>query len=105
MFEINEVGVPEHRRIIIPPLEGRSIETIVPSSNWQNYLVVYAASPTSADYPGNEVAIYNMDRGKLLFFAGDDLPSQSGRSYSWADNETAIVSSTSPQNNQQQRTG
>jgi hypothetical protein len=101
VYVIAEVGVPERRRVIIPPLEGRSIDTIIHSDDWQNYLVVYQATPTSSHYPGNEVAIYNMDRGKLWFLAGDDLPSPDGRSYGWLDNETAFISSTSPGNNGQ----
>lgn len=100
-YEIVEVGIPEHRKITIPPLDGRSIETIIPSADWQSYLVVYAATPTTSHYPGNEVAIYNMDRGKLLFLAGDDLPSPQGRSYRWLDNETAIISSYASQGDDQ----
>ncbi len=101
VFEISRVGVAERRSITIPALEGRAIESIVPSEDWQNYLVVYSASPASSHYPGNEVAIYNMDRGKLWFLAGDDLPSPDGRSYGWLDNETALISSTSPTNSGQ----
>ena len=44
-----------------------------------------------------------MDRGKLLFLAGDDLPSPDGRSYRWLDNETAVISSYAPPNSGQRQ--
>ena len=95
-FEIVEVGVADRRRITIPPFEGRSVETIVPSPDWTKYLVVYAPTPISSHYPGNEIAVYTMDEGKVLFLAGSDLPSPDGRSYRWADNQTIAISSPYP---------
>ncbi len=101
VFEIVDVGAAARRIITIPPFEDRSTETIVRSDDWQNYLVVYAATPSSSHYPGNEIAIYNMERGKVLFLAGDDLPPPDGHSYRWLDNKTVVISSEYPTNNSQ----
>ncbi len=95
-FEISEVGIPERRSITIPPFEGRSIETIIHSPDWLKYLVVYAPTPISSHYPGNEIAVYAMNQGKVLFLAGSDLPSRDGRSYRWVDNETISITSSYP---------
>lgn len=86
VFEIVEVGVNERRSITIPNVPGQGFDAIVPSDDWQNYLVAYS---------GNAIAVYNMDKGRLLFIADADLPSTNGRNYAWADNDTALVSSNS----------
>jgi hypothetical protein len=96
VMEIADVRADTRQSMTIPYLAGRSIETIIPSDDWQNYLVVYAASPQTEHYPGNEIAVYNFTRGKLLFIAGDDLPQPDGRQYGWLDNQTIFVSSNNP---------
>ncbi|MEO8606757.1 MAG: hypothetical protein ABI690_02665 [Chloroflexota bacterium] len=103
VFEIVEVGSDQRPNITIPTLPGRSFDAIVPSDDWQNYLVVYSATPSSSHYPGNEVALYNIERGQLQFLAGDDLPPPDGRSYAWLDNTTAVISSSAPSGSQPQR--
>ncbi|MBZ0281619.1 MAG: hypothetical protein K8L97_12840, partial [Anaerolineae bacterium] len=94
VFEIVEVGIDQRRSITIPNLPGWGVEAVVPSDDWQNYLVAYS---------GNAVAVYTMDRGQVLFLADDDLPSPNGRSYDWADNTTALISSSSPSSSQPER--
>src|SRR5262249_21197213 len=101
VYEIAEVGVSERRSITIPVLPGRSIESITPSHDWQNYLVSYSATPTSSFYPVNEVGIYNMDHGQLVFMAGDDLPPPDGRGYRWLNDTTAMISSSYPEGSSQ----
>jgi len=101
VMEIVKVGQNERQSVTIPYLPGRSIESIIPSSDWQNYFVVYSANPNSQHYPGNEIAVYNMERGKLFLIAGDDLPQPDGRQYGWLDNNTIYVS-TSNTNNETQ---
>jgi hypothetical protein len=101
VMEIVKVGQNERQSITIPNLPGRSIESIIPSADWQNYFVVYSANPFSQHYPGNEIAVYNINQGRLLFIAGDDLPQPDGRQYGWLDHETIYVS-TSNTNNQTQ---
>lgn len=96
IFEIVEVGVTQRRTFTIPPFEGRSVETIVHSPDWTKYLVVYAPTPISSHYPSNEIAVYTMDDGKVLFLAGSDLPSPDGRSYRWVDNQTISITSSYP---------
>jgi hypothetical protein len=102
VFEIVEVGLNHRPRLTIPNLPGRGIETIIPSDDWQHYLVVYSATPASSHYPGNEIAIYNLERGQVLFLAGDDLPPPDGRDYEWLDNRTVVISSW-PSNVQPER--
>ncbi len=87
VIEIVEAGMDERRQTLIPARADRSIENIIPSPDWQNYIVVYSG--------GSEVAIHNFDRGQTLFLAGDDLPSLDGRSYRWRDNQTVIISGSS----------
>ena len=103
VFEIVEVGNDQRPSITIPTLPGRSFDAIVPSDDWQNYLVVYSATPSTSHYPGNEVAIYNMERGQLQFLAGDDLPPPDGRAYAWLDNTTTVISSSAPSGSQPER--
>lgn len=93
VIEIVDVAADQRRSFTIPYLPGRSIETIIPNDNWQNYLVVYSPTPESQHYPGNEIAVYNFSRGQILFLAGDDLPAPDARQYGWFDNQTIYVSS------------
>ncbi len=94
VMEIVKVGQNERQSITIPYLPGRSIESIIPSDDWQNYFVIYSADPFSQHYPGNEIAVYNIERGKLFLIAGDDLPQPDGRQYGWLDSETIFVSTS-----------
>lgn len=94
VMEIVKVGQNERQSITIPNLPGRSIDSIIPSADWQNYFVIYSANQFSQHYPGNEIAVYNMDSGRLLFIAGDDLPQPDGRQYGWLDNDTIYISAS-----------
>ncbi|MBI5670504.1 MAG: WD40 repeat domain-containing protein [Chloroflexi bacterium] len=93
VIEITDVAADERRRFTIPDLSGRSIENIIPSDDWQNYLVVYSPTSESQHYPGNEIAVYHFTRGQILFLAGDDLPAPDARNYGWLNNQTIYVSS------------
>src|SRR5262245_33208787 len=94
VMEIVDVAADSRRSVTLPDLPGRGIEQVIPSPDWQNYLVVYSANPQTEHYPGNEIAVYNFDRGQLLFLAGADLPEPEGRQYGWLDNETIYISSS-----------
>jgi WD40 repeat protein len=88
--EIANVSTELRRSVAIENLPGRSIENIIPSPDWENYLVLYAPYGYSQHYPGREMAVYNMDRGKLWFLAGDDLPPYDA-DYGWLDNQTWYI--------------
>lgn len=91
--EITDVTTGQRQNVFFESLPGRGIRQILPSPNWQHYLVVYEASPGTQHFPGNEIAIYNLDEGRLWFFAGDDLPAPDPASYSWFDNQTVSINS------------
>jgi hypothetical protein len=90
--EVVEVGQEERNSVTFESLPGRDIFDIVPSPDWENYLVVYSPNPHGPHYPGYEVALYNLHQGKRWFVAGDDLPHPENTFYGWLDNETAYVS-------------
>jgi hypothetical protein len=90
-IEIVEVGKEERPTVFFETLPQRSIESIIPSPNWDNFLVVYSANSFGPHYPGNEIALYNLHEGKRWFFAGDDLPFPEGRFYDWVDNDTVYI--------------
>jgi len=96
-----DVSTGERRQLYWEELSNRGIRRIVASPNWENYLVVYESNQYSPYYPGNEVALYNMDEGLKWFYAGDDLPAPIYRRYGWSDNETAFVLSGYPRPNAQ----
>ncbi len=90
--EVVEVGQEERNSITFESLPGRDILDIVPSPDWENYLVIYTPNQFSQHYPGYEVALYNLHDGKRWFIAGDDLPHPESTFYGWLDNDTAYVS-------------
>jgi hypothetical protein len=92
--EVVDIGADERRSVFFQPLPGRGIQQVIPSPDWEHYLVVYEANQFSPYYPGNEVALYSLNEGLLHFLAGDDLPAASGRNYGWSDNQTAYIAST-----------
>lgn len=92
--EVVDIGADDRRSVLFQPLPGRAIQQVIPSPDWEHYLVVYEVNQFSPYYPGNEVALYSLNAGQLWFLAGDDLPAASGRSYGWSDNQTVYVAST-----------
>lgn len=103
VMEVVKVGQNERQNITIPSLPGRSIESIIPSEDWQNYFVIYSADQFSQHYPGNEIAVYNINQGKLVFLAGDDLLQPDARQYGWLGNDTIYVSTSSTNTETQPR--
>ena len=92
-LEIVDIRADQRRPLTIPyPIDG-TIEQIIPSDDWENALVVYGLNPTSQHYPGNAIAVYNFDRGQLIYAAGDDLPQPEDRAYGWLDARTVYISS------------
>lgn len=86
-----DVTTGKQRQLTFEQLRGRSIEDIIPSPDWEHYFVIYSANSWGAYAPGNEVAIYSLDKGMLWFVAGDDLPLPQSRQYGWVNNDTAYV--------------
>ncbi|MBZ0287717.1 MAG: hypothetical protein K8I30_08885, partial [Anaerolineae bacterium] len=103
VFEIVEVGSSQRQSVTIPNLSGHSIDTIVPSDDWQKFIVVYTNYATGSGVPGNEVALYNFAGEQLQFLEGADLPPPDGRGYQWLDNNTALISSSFPSGSQTRR--
>lgn len=91
IIEISNLGTERRRSVAIERLPGREVQEIVPSPDWENYLIVYTPDSFSQHYPGNEIALYNMDQGKQWFIAGDDLPPPERTSYGWLDNDTVYM--------------
>jgi hypothetical protein len=90
--EVVEVGQEARTSVVFESLPGQDIQEIIPSPDWEHYLVIYTPNQFGQHYPGNEVAIYNLHEGKRWFLAGDDLPHPDNRFYGWLDNQTAYVS-------------
>ena len=91
VIEISNIGTEQRRSVAIERLPGRDIQSVIPSPDWENYLIVYTPYTYSQHYPGNEIALYNMAAGKLWFVAGDDLPPPERSEYGWLNNDTVYV--------------
>ncbi len=90
--EILDVTSGERRTVRFTELRGRFIEDVLPSADWEHFLVIYSTNSYGPYDPGNEIAMYSMeDGGQQWFMAGDDLPYPYGRSYGWVDNSTVYV--------------
>ncbi len=89
--EVLDVESGEKHSVIFQSLPGRSIDQIVPSPDWEHFLVIYSQNPYGAYAPGNEIALYSLEKGQIWFMAGDDLPPPEGRYYGWTDPQTAYV--------------
>jgi hypothetical protein len=90
-MELVNIGTEESQSVVFEPLPGRDIVDMIPSPDWQSFLIIYSASPNTTHYPGNEIAIYSLYSGQQWFIAGDDLPYPENRSYGWYDNETIYI--------------
>ncbi|MDX1993875.1 MAG: WD40 repeat domain-containing protein [bacterium] len=86
--EIYNSVTGERRNLYFENLPGQSIQNIVPSPDWQHYLVAYSTDSNSPHYPGLEVMIYGMDEGRMWYVAGDDLPEPPVFDFGWVDNRT-----------------
>lgn len=73
---------------------GSSINLVIPSPDWQRYLVVYTINDWGEYAPGNQIAMYGINEDRLWWIAGDDLPPPNERNYGWVDNETIFVYGT-----------
>jgi WD40 repeat protein len=89
--EVVDIAKGDRRSLTFEQLPGRSIEDVLPSPDWEHYLVVYSTNSNGPFYPGNEVALYSLAHGQEWFIAGDDLPYTGNRRYGWIDNRTAYV--------------
>lgn len=100
--EILDMNTGERRSIVFRPLIARYIDQVVPSPDWEHFLITYSDNEYGPYYPGNEVALYSMENGPMQFLAGDDLPYADERAYGWLDNRTAYVSGVqySPEDSQ-----
>jgi hypothetical protein len=91
IMELVEVGMDQVRRVQLAQVPNRSIAQIVPSPNWEYFLVVYSPYQYSLHFPGNEIAMYGLEEGLMWFIAGDDLPHYENRYYEWIDNQTIYI--------------
>lgn len=90
-IEVLDVETGAKRSITFQSLPGRFIEQIIPSPDWEHFLITYSANFYGPYAPGNEMALYSLKDGQLWFMAGDDLPPPDGRNYGWVDDQTAFV--------------
>jgi hypothetical protein len=92
MIEILDALTGERQQLRVESIVGRSAPQIIPSPDWQYFLIIYASNPYGPYSPGNEVAMWGMEEQRqIAFIAGDDLPSPLGRSYGWVDDRTAYI--------------
>jgi len=96
IMKVLEFGMEDERSVVIDPLPRRDIERIIHSEDWEHFLVIYAATPASPQYPGNEIAMYGLDEGFMWLVGGDDLPPIENRIYDWVDNDTILIASQNP---------
>ncbi|MBA3868548.1 MAG: WD40 repeat domain-containing protein [Anaerolineae bacterium] len=89
--EVLDVNSGEKRSMTFQSLPGRGIDQIIPSPDWEHFLIIYATNTFGPYAPGNEIALYSLKDGQLWFMVGDDLPPPDGRYYGWADPQTAYI--------------
>lgn len=71
--------------------------------SWTKFLLAYYSNQYGQYAPGNEIALYDLERGKLWFMAGDDLPPADRRQYGWASEDIAYIYGEGDPNNQPAR--
>ncbi|NDJ60063.1 MAG: WD40 repeat domain-containing protein [Chloroflexi bacterium] len=89
--EVIDIGQDAVRRVRFETLQDRGIADIIPSPDWEYFIIVYGQNSFNQHFPSNEVGIYSIRDGQRWFLAGDDLPPINGRRYGWIDNATAYV--------------
>jgi hypothetical protein len=83
IMEITDIGSELRKSVGIDTLGGRLID-VSASPDWSRFLAIYQ---------NGDVAIYDLEAGRLQYIAYDDLPVSGSRSYGWIDNDSAYVMS------------
>ncbi len=73
---------------------GSNIDRIIPSPDWQHYLVTYSINAWGEYAPGNQIALYSLTDGLLWWVVGDDLSPPNDRLYGWVDNDNVFIYGT-----------
>jgi endonuclease YncB( thermonuclease family) len=81
----------ERPRIVFDNLPDVFIEQVIPSPDWENFLVVYSVNSYGQHSPANEIMLFNMDNGVMWHMASDDMPFMNGRQYGWVNNDTVYI--------------
>lgn len=92
--EIVEIGKDQRRSIIFDHHPTRDMIDIIPSPDWENYLVIYSVDFTSTTPAGMAASLYNIDAGRRWYLEADDLPATQNLHYGWLDNITAYFYGT-----------
>lgn len=101
--EIVDLNTNERKNVEFERLPARSVEQVYPNPTWTQFLILYSPNEWGQYYPGNEIALYDLERGKLWFMAGDDLPPIEVRQYGWVDDKTVYVYGEGDPNDQPAR--
>ncbi len=91
-MQIVDINLDERRSVTFDNFPNQFIENIIPSPDWEHFLVLYSPVPLGPDAPGNTLAIYSLNDGLLHTYSGSDLPALASRQYGWIDLDTAYVS-------------
>ncbi|MBZ0293395.1 MAG: hypothetical protein K8L99_12580, partial [Anaerolineae bacterium] len=92
--EIVEIGKDQRRSVIFDRTPNRDIIDVIPSPDWENYLVIYSFDPSAGELSTIEAALYNINTGRRWYFEEADLPATQFPSYGWLDNSTAYIYGT-----------
>lgn len=90
-MEVLDFGADDRYRVVFDDLPGHSVEQVIPSPSWTRFLVIYSDNFYGPYSPANQIAVYDYQDGFKWLIAGDDLPSISGRSYRWVDDDSVAV--------------
>lgn len=101
--EVVDQNLGERKNVLFESLPARYVSQILYNPSWTKFLVVYSENQYGQYFPGNEIALYDLERGKLWFMAGDDLPPTDFRQYGWVDDETVYIYGEGNPNNQPAR--
>ncbi|MBK9123741.1 MAG: hypothetical protein IPM16_11570 [Chloroflexi bacterium] len=91
VMEVVDYDADVQYDVVIANIPGHVVEQVVPNPSWTRFLVVYSTNPYGPYDPANQVAMFDYELGQRWLMAGDDLPSMSGRSYSWVDDDVAVI--------------
>jgi WD40 repeat protein len=83
-IEIYTIGTGDRQTLIFDPIPGRPITDMIPSPDWQHFIVVYG----SGNNDGGAIALYHLERGWLWTIEGADLPESNLLNYGWVDLDT-----------------
>ncbi|MCA9882500.1 MAG: hypothetical protein KC708_06000 [Anaerolineae bacterium] len=93
-YEITDVWSGERSRFRVPKRENYVVEQVIPSADWQHYIVIYSYSLGDLYLRESEVMVFDFDGRMMVHLTDNNMPSSQERRYSWLDNDRIVIRSS-----------